>query len=158
MNIRKWNLWNRADRIPETYGALIALALVTYFFIMYAVGLVHHVEFRFLNIAFMIAGIRLALRQYKRTHDGHLNYFRGLAVGVSAGSIGVSIFAAFMVFYLKIDQGLMATIIEYAPMGQYINEYTAAVVIMSEGIFSVLAVTYILLNWVETDNVASPAG
>lgn len=154
--MKRLDLWNRADRIPEIYGTLITLGLIAYFFLMYAIGLVHVIELRLLNLFIMIAGIYKAIQQYKRTHGGHLNYFRGLAIGISTGTIGVSTFALFLLIYLKIDSNLMATLIERGPMGQYLNEYIAAAVVTAEGVFSGLTITYILLNYVETDKVADP--
>jgi hypothetical protein len=145
------NLWNRPDRIPEIYGSLIALALVVYFFAMYALGLVHVIELRLLNLFIMLGGIYAALRQYKRTHSHHLNYFRGLATGVATATIGASTFAAFLLIYLKIDQNMMNSIIENEPMGRYLNEYIAAAVVTLEGVFSGFTMTYLLLNYVETD-------
>src|SRR5687767_13295121 len=151
MKISKLNLWNRPDWIPEIYGTLITIALLLYFFLMYALGLVHVIELRLLNLFIMLGGIYLALRQYKRTHAGHLNYFRGLSVGVYTATIGASTFAAFLLIYLKIDQNLMNYIIEHEPMGRYLNEYIAAAVITMEGVFSGFTMTYLLLNYVETD-------
>lgn len=149
--MKNLNLWNRPDRIPEIYGTIIALALIVYFFLMYALGLVHVIELRLLNLFIMLGGIYAALKQYKRTHSGHLNYFRGLTTGVATATIGASTFAAFLLIYLKIDQNLMASIIENEPMGRYLNEYMAAAVVTLEGVFSGSTVTYLLLNYVETD-------
>jgi hypothetical protein len=151
MRIREWNIWNRPDRIPEIYGTLIALALIVYFFAMYAMGLVHVIELRLLNLFIMLGGIYMAMRQYKRTHAGHLNYFRGLTVGVSTATIGASTFAAFLLIYLKIDGNLMQSIIDNEPMGRYLNEYVAAAIVTLEGVFSGFTMTYLLLNYVETD-------
>ena len=153
MDIRNLNIWKRPDRIPEIYGTLITLGLIVYFFTMYAVGLVHVIELRLLNLFIMLGGIYLALRQYKRTHAGHLNYFRGLSIGVATSTIGASTFAAFLLLYLKIDNNLMQSIIAREPMGRYLNEYIAAAVITMEGIFSGFTMTYLLLNYVETDRV-----
>lgn len=147
----KQSLWNRPDRIPEIYGSIIALGLAVYFFLMYAMGLVHVIELRLLNLVIMLGGIYFALRQYKKTHDGHLNYFRALSTGVATAVIGASTFAAFLLIYLKIDANLMRSIIENEPMGRYLNEYVAAAVVAMEGVFSGFTMTYLLLNYVETD-------
>jgi hypothetical protein len=151
MVMRNLNLWNRPDRIPEIYGTLITFGLIVYFFAMYALGLVHVIELRLLNLVIMLVGIYFAMKQYRRTHAGHLNYFRGLSIGVATSTIGASTFAAFLLLYLKIDQNLMASIIEREPMGRYLNEYMAAAVITLEGVFSGFTITYLLLNYVETD-------
>ena len=148
---RRLNLWNRPDWIPEIYGTLIALTLIVYFFVMYAAGLVHVIELRLLNLLIMLAGIYFAMKQYKRTHAAHLNYFRGLSVGVYTAVIGATTFAAFLLVYLKIDHNLMRHIIENEPMGHYLNEYVAAAVVALEGTFSGFTMTYLLLNYVETD-------
>lgn len=149
--MKNLNLWNRPDRIPEIYGTLIALGLIVYFFAMYALGVVHIIELRLLNLFIMLAGIYYAMKQYKRTHAGHLNYFRGLSIGVATSVIGASTFAAFLLLYLKIDQNLMAAIIEREPMGRFLNEYIAAAAVTLEGTFSGMTITYLLLNYVETD-------
>lgn len=151
MVMRNLNLWNRPDRIPEIYGTLITLGLIVYFFAMYAFGVVHVIELRLLNLFIMLGGIYYAMKQYKRTHNGHLNYFRGLSIGVATAVIGASTFAAFLLIYLKIDQNLMASIIESEPMGRYLNEYIAAAAVTLEGVFSGFTITYLLLNYVETD-------
>ena len=152
------NIWNRPDRISEIYGTLIAIGLAVYFVVMYALGLGHIIELRLLNLFILLAGVYYALKQYKRTHEGHLNYFRGLAVGVAASSIGVSTFAFVLFLFLKIDSDLMRTIIGNEPMGHYLNPYIAAAAIMIEGVMSGFFVTFVLLNWIYTDRVSDPIG
>lgn len=149
--MKNLNLWNRPDRIPEIYGTLIALGLIVYFFAMYALGLVHIIELRLLNLFIMMGGIYYAMKQYRRTHAGHLNYFRGLSIGVATSVIGASTFAVFLLLYLKADQNLMASIIEREPMGRFLNEYIAAAAVTLEGTFSGMTITYLLLNYVQTD-------
>lgn len=153
MSIKNLNFWNRPDRIPEIYGTLITLGLIVYFFAMYAAGLVHVIELRLLNLFILLGGIYYAMKQYKRTHAGHLNYFRALSLGVATATIGASTFAAFLLIYLKIDHNLMTSIIEQEPMGRFLNEYIAAAVVTMEGVFSGFTMTYLLLNYVETDKV-----
>lgn len=150
------SIWNRPNRIAQIYGSLIALGLIVYFFAMYAVGLVHVVELRLLNLLIMLAGIYHALKQYRRTHAGHLNYFRAMLMGVTTAMIAASTFALFLFFYLKIDTKFMQSLIENEPMGRYLNEYIASAIVILEGTMSGFMVTYILLNYVETDPVSDP--
>jgi len=150
------SIWNRPDRIPEIYGTIIAIGLIVYFFAMYALGLVHVIELRLLNLPIMLGGIYYALKQFSRTHNGHLNYFRAMATGVAASTIGAATFAIFLFLYLKIDRGLMQSIIENEPMGPYLNEYIASAMVLIEGVFSGLFSTFLLLNWVTTDKVNEP--
>jgi hypothetical protein len=150
------NLWNRQDRIPEIYGTLIGLGLILYFLIMYAVGLVYIIELRLLNIFILMAGVYYALRQYSRTHQGHLNYFRGLAVGVAASTIGTATFAALLFLSFQLDKDLLRTILLHEPMGEHLNAFMATAAIMIEGVFSGFFVTFVLLNWINTDRVNDP--
>jgi hypothetical protein len=152
------SIWNRSTRIPEIYGTVIAVGLIVYFFLMYALGLLHVIELRLLNLFIMLGGVYYALKQFSRTHKGHLNYFRGLAIGVATSAIGSATFAAFLFFYLKVDHNLMESIIKNEPMGPYLNAYIASFMVLLEGVFSGLFITFVLLNWVNTDEASEPVG
>jgi hypothetical protein len=152
------NIWNRPTRIPEIYGTLIFLGLLVYFFIMYAVGLIHVIELRIVNLFIMLGGVYAALKQFRRTHQGHLNYFRALSLGTAAAVIGTSTFSVFLFLFLKFEGNLMASIRANEPLGPYLNPYIASFMVFLEGIFSGFGLAYLLVNWVETDNVAEPIG
>jgi hypothetical protein len=65
------NIWNKsyAHQISQIYGTLIFLGLMLYFFLMYALGLIHVIELRFFNLLIMMAGIYYTIRQYSdRVH------------------------------------------------------------------------------------------
>lgn len=149
---------NDPNRIPENYGVRIAIGLTVYFVIMHLVGLSHHVELRLLNLLILVAGVYLALKKFRQTHDSHLNYFRALATGVSTAAIGSFTFAVFLFIYMSVDQKLMLSIIENEPMGRYMNPYIASFIVALEGLFSGLLVTFILINFVATDEVNEPQG
>jgi glucan phosphoethanolaminetransferase (alkaline phosphatase superfamily) len=87
-----------------------------------------------------------------------LNYFRALATGVSTAAIGSFIFAVFLFAYMKIDASLMTSIVENEPMGRYLNPYIASFIVALEGLFSGLLVTFILINYIATDEVNEPQG
>jgi hypothetical protein len=140
-------LFNYAKRIPEIYGTFIAFGLTLYFFIAYAAGFLHIIEYRLLNLPIMSIGIYYALKQFKRTHPGELDYFRALIIGVSTAFIGISTFVLFLFPYLKIDTSLMQAIIEREPMGPYLNTYIATFAVWFEGIFSGFIMTFILINF-----------
>ncbi len=135
------------NRIPEIYGTFIALGLIVYFFIAYLAGFLHIIEFRLLNLVILAVGIYFSLKQYRRTHEDRLDYFRALAIGVSSSFIGTSTFVLFLFLYLKIDNNLMRSIIESEPMGPYLNEYIATFAVWFEGIFSGFIMTFILINF-----------
>lgn len=144
-------IFDYPKRIPEIYGTFIALGLIVYFFLMYALGLIHIIELRALNVLIQVAGIYYALKQFRRTHHGEMNYFRALIIGLAASFIGTSTFVLFLFFYLKIDTGLLLSIREHAPLGAHLNTYIATFAVWVEGIFSGFMATFVLINYMETD-------
>lgn len=150
------SFFNDPNRIPQSFGLRIGIGLILYFVVMHLSGLSHHVELRLLNLLILVAGVYLALKKFKNTHEDHLNYFRALITGVATGAIGSVIFAIFLFAYMKFDTSLMQSIAENEPMGRYLNPYIAAFIVALEGLFSSLLVTFILINFVHTDEVSDP--
>ena len=150
--------FNDPNRIPQSYGFRIALGLIAYFMVMHLVGLAHEVELRLLNLLILVTGVYLALKKFRETHEDQLNYFRALITGVSTAAIGSCIFAAFLFTYMTLDDNLMRSIVENEPMGRYMNPYIASCIVALEGLFSGLLVTFVLINFVATDEVNEPQG
>src|SRR5687768_15771290 len=124
------NLFNNPNRIAENYGLKIAAGLILYFVVMKVFNLSHYVELRFLNLAILTAGVYFALKQFKRTHDNNLNYFRGLITGVATAGIGSLIFGLFLFLYMKADADLMQSIRENEKMGRFLNPYIASFIVV----------------------------
>lgn len=152
------SLFNNPNRIPENYGLKIAGGLIVFFLLMKLIGQAHHYELRFLNVFIQIAGIYYALKKFRETHDQHLNYFRALATGVATGAVSSVIFAAFLFAYLSLDGAMMQDVIANEPMGRYLNPYITAFMVALEGLFSGLLFTFIIINYVNTDDVNDPQG
>jgi hypothetical protein len=150
--------FNDPNRIPESYGIKIGAGLIVYFTVMHLTGLSHHVELRLLNLLILVTGVYLALKKFKESHSDHLNYFRALITGVATAAIGSLIFAGFLFAYMKFDTSLMESIVKNEPMGRYLNPYIASFIVALEGLFSGLLVTFILINFVATDEVNEPQG
>jgi len=150
--IQLMSLFTDPKRIPENYGLRVAAGLIVYFLIMKFAGLLHMVELRMFNLIILVAGIYFALKKFKETHEDHLNYFRALVVGVATGAIGSIGFAAFFWIYVSfLDTELMAFIIANEPMGRFLNPYISSFIVALEGVFSGLLVTFILINYITTD-------
>lgn len=147
------NLFSNPERIAENYGIKIGVGLTLYFVVMYLVGLGNHVELRLLNLIILAGGVYFGLKKFKETHGKHINYFRALATGVSISTIGSFLFAAFLFFFMKFNDGFMTWIIENEKMGRYLNPYMGSFIVLLEGVFSGLLVTFVLLNWIDTDEV-----
>ncbi|MFO7256358.1 MAG: DUF4199 domain-containing protein [Bacteroidota bacterium] len=147
------SFFNDPKRIPESYGLRIAIGLIVYFFLMKILNLAHHVELRLLNLVILVVGVYFALKKFREVNDQRLNYFRALVTGFTTATIGSVLFAIFLFIYMKVDDNMMQAIIEGEPMGRYLNAYIAAFIVALEGVFSGLLVTFVILNWVGTDEV-----
>lgn len=145
------SFFNDPKQIPLSYGLRIAAGLTIYFVVMQLAHLHHHVELRLLNLLILVAGIWFALKKFKETHGQHINYFRALVTGVATGGIASVVFGLVMFIYMKADTGLMNSIIENEPMGRYLNAYMASFIVALEGFFSGLLVTFVLINYMTTD-------
>lgn len=152
------SLFTNPNRIPENYGLKIAGGLIAFFLIMKVAGLAHIYELRFLNIFIQVGGIFFALKKFRETHDQHMNYFRALVTGVATGAVSSVIFALFLFIYLSVDPGFMQDIITNEPMGRYLNPYITSFMVALEGLFSGLLFTFIIINYVNTDDVNDPQG
>jgi hypothetical protein len=147
------SFFNNPNRIPENYGLRTAAGLIIYFVVMHVVGLGHHVELRLLNLLIIVAGIYFGLKKFKELHGQHINYFRALVTGVAIGAVASLGFALFMFIYMKLDADMMQSIIDNEPMGRYLNAYMASFIVALEGFFSGLLVTFVLINYMTTDEV-----
>ncbi|HMJ71031.1 MAG TPA: DUF4199 domain-containing protein [Cyclobacteriaceae bacterium] len=152
------SLFTDPNKIPLNYGIKIAGGLTVYFFLMVFIDKGHHVELRLLNLVILAAGIFFGLKKFKDTHEDHINYFRALVTGVSIGAVGSAIFGALLFVYLKIDSSFMEVMMQNEQMGIHLNPYMASFIVVLEGVFSGLLVTFVLINWVTTDDVNDPVG
>jgi hypothetical protein len=147
------SFFNNPNRIPENYGLRIAAGLIVFFLLARVADLHHHVELRLFNLIILMAGIYFGLKKFKETHDNHINYFRALITGVGIGAVGSVVFGLFMFIYMKLDAGLMQSIIDNEPMGRYLNPYMASFIVALEGVFSGILVTFLLCNYITSDEV-----
>lgn len=145
------NIARYPSRIPQIYGTIVTLILILYFFIIYAIGFIYVTELRVVNLLIQVTGIYLALKQYRRTHQGQLDYLRALSIGVGTSFIASSTFVVFLFFYLNADQELMNTIRANAPLGEYLDPYIASFSVWLEGIFSGFLASFIIINYIRTD-------
>lgn len=151
-------LFNDPNRIPENYGLKTAAGLTVYFLLMQIIDKHHHVELRMFNLVILSVGVYYALKKFKNSHKDHVNYFRGLIVGVATSAIASVAFGVVLFIYMKLDPSLIQSIQENEPMGHYLNEYMSAFIVALEGVFSGMLVTFVLMNYVNSDEVNDPAG
>lgn len=152
------SLFTNPNRIPENYGLRIGGGLIGFFLLMTLLGMAHVVELRLLNVVILASGVYFALKKFKSTHHDHLNYFRGLIMGVSTAGLGSLIFGVFMFIFMSLNPDFMKAIKDNEPLGLYLNPWMASFIILLEGFFSGMLVSFILLNWIDTDEVNEPQG
>jgi ABC-type Fe3+-siderophore transport system permease subunit len=152
------SIFTDPNKIPLNYGLKIAAGLVAYFILMNVIGFGNHVELRLLNLFILCAGIFFGLKKFKETHQDHLNYFRALITGVAIGAVGSAIFGFLLFVYMSVSSEFMTSMVENEQMGLHLNPYMASFIVVLEGVFSGLLVTFVLINWVTTDDVNDPVG
>ena len=146
------NVFTNPNQLHVNYGLKIAGGLIVYFLIMKFAGLLNVVELRLLNVIILVGGIYMALKKFQHTHGEHINYFRALVTGVATGAIASLVFAAFLFIYVTfIDVSFMQYIIDNEPMGRFLNPYIVSFIVALEGVFSGLLVTFVLINYINTD-------
>jgi len=158
MKIGNTSLWDISNRVPEIYGILLFLSLILYFFLCYLAGWIYIVELRMFNMAILITVVYFAMKQFRRTHGGHMDYFHAFTTGMATAAIGAVGFAAFVLVYLSIDKRLMEIIVAKQPLGIYLNPYIAAFIVFLEGCFSGLFVTFLMSNFLATRKPLSRMG
>lgn len=148
---------NTVEHIALRFGLGLAMALTGFFFFMKAIGLVHNLELRALNILIMFSFLLMAIKYYQRNHKETLNYLKGVGLGLLTAIIGSLTFAIFTFIYVSfIDPEFMQLIIEREPFGQYLNPFIVAVTIFIEGSASGFLLTYAILQWRKTPHFSSP--
>ena len=66
-----------------------------------------------------------------------------------SGFIGVAIFAFFQMLFLNFDTVFMAQIKESIAIGEYLNPYTASLIILVEGVAVSLIGSYLIARIIE---------
>src|ERR1700741_722896 len=106
-------------------GLITSLGLLSYFFLMKALGLSHIIELRIFNFLILASGICYGINRLKQELHEDEFYLKGLAEGIFITIVALVPFGAFISFYLAyFDTGLMDHIKSTVAMGEYINSLT----------------------------------
>lgn len=136
------------------FGILLAALLIIYFFLMKSANLYENLNFRFVNVLFYMAVTWLAIRTfYKESPDRDFNYLSGLLAGFRPAIVGGILFAGFQMIYLSIDDHLMNTIAENAPMGDVLTPFTASLYLIFEGVGVGLITSYLSMRIVDDKQI-----
>ncbi|NBC24075.1 MAG: hypothetical protein GVX78_00480 [Bacteroidetes bacterium] len=134
-----------------TYGILLFIGFLLYFFVMRGTELYTEFNLRIFNLAIHAMFIYLAIRMYYQTHPQKesINYVQGTLAGIRPGAVGVILFCLFQIVYLHMDERLMETLKANAMVGTYLNPYIASGVLFFEGLAVTIIVSYISMRVVD---------
>jgi hypothetical protein len=134
---------------PELrYGLILTAGLIIYFLIMKLLGLTHVTELRVLNFFIVVAVLYRAFKHFRaRDINKQFNYLQAFMFGFFTTAIGTVIFAVFIFLYIQfLDPGLMETVRQKAPLGEYLNPYLVACALVAEGSLSGALATFMMIN------------
>jgi hypothetical protein len=152
-NIRNTNLSDYTGKLSIRYGIGIFVVLVLYFWLAYLFNFVHVPVMRAFNLVIQSAGIYLACRAFKRSHQGSLNYFRAQVICFGASAIGTALFSLFLLILFSVADGLFEHIARGVALGKYLTPFTVSFAVFVEGAASGIIGSLIVANAIETDKV-----
>jgi len=139
-------------------GLLITAGLVAYFLLMRVAGLAEVTELRALNALIMFSGVYLAVREFKKSNFGvGFDYLSGIAVGFFTSMVVAISFSIFVGLYVTIDPVFLAAIVADNPQKEFLNPWTASMVIFIEGIASGFLFSYTAMQYLKNDRKAYTA-
>lgn len=140
------------ERIGLKIGLVTSLALLSYFFIMKALGLSHIIELRIFNFLILAIGICYGLNKLKSVVDEDDFYLKGLAEGIVISIVALVPFALIVSLYLEyFDTSLMDYIRASVAMGEFINGFVIFFVIAMEGLASGAVITFCAMQYFNSD-------
>lgn len=91
-----------ATAVGGRYGLLTGLVSIIISFGIYALELEQNSAVRFLTMAVLIAGIALAMRNFKDQNGGFMDYGQGLGVGVMVSAVVGLLSGGFIYLYTTV--------------------------------------------------------
>ena len=126
-------------------GLWMLVGFITFFLLMFMMGLGHRIELRVFNGIIHISCLYLAIKSYRELHPETVgDPISGVAQGVMASLIGILGFTVFMTIFLSVDTNLMAEIRKGSPVAIYLEPFTVSLFILAEGIVISVIGSYIL--------------
>ncbi|MDV3307941.1 MAG: DUF4199 domain-containing protein [Cyclobacteriaceae bacterium] len=134
---------------PELrYGLIMTAGLIIFFLIMKVAGLTHVTELRVLNFFIVLPVLYFAFKHFReRDINKQFNYLQAFVFGFVTSTIGTILFTIFIFLYIQfIDPGLMETVRQKAPLGEYLNPYLVSCALVAEGALSGALATFMIIN------------
>ncbi len=146
-------------KVATPHGLILFAALAGFFLLMRAVGLAHNFYLRSINIVFVFLIINSLINAFhKRAGRNYYDdYFDYLRVAFLTGIVGIGLFGVFIAIYLDVlDPALMDLLRERESMGGLLTPIVASFIVMIEGVVSVMAVAFVLIQLKKSTTVDKP--
>ena len=131
-------------------GLWMLAGFVSFFLLMYVLGLGHHSELRVFNSIIHIYCLYQAIVAYRNLHPQSVdNYVSGVVQGIGASVIGVVGFTLFMTIFLALNPEYMNQIKGTSQLGPYLHPFTASLFILTEGLAVSVIISYILTRVID---------
>ena len=139
------------------YGLILGSCLSAFFLIMHFFNLSQNYNLRMLNGVIHLSVIYLAIKAglSEKIISGD-NYVSAVFLGMFSSFVGVALFAFFQMVFLKLNPDFMTQIQESISIGEYLNPFTASLIILVEGVAVSLIGSYIIAR-ILFRNVDEPA-
>lgn len=142
------------EKIAFKYGIYMFFGFITIFIFMHVLGLSANYYFRLFNGAVEALFIWFALHARLRNHvydarETLSNYPGNVALGLLTSTIGVVPFAICISIYLSLNNDFMIQLQQASKIGEYLNPFTAGLILIAEGTIFSLIVSYILARALE---------
>jgi hypothetical protein len=126
-------------------GLWMLAGFISFFLLMYTMGLGYRTELRLANVAIQLFCIYKAIRGYYAIYPRtEHNYLLGVAQGMWASAVGAGGFAVFMTVFLYLNPVFMDTIAKNSMVGGSLNPFTVSLYIVVEGLVVSLIGSYLL--------------
>ena len=137
-------------KIAIKFGIILALGLVVFFLTMHFLDLSQNYNLRIFNGVIHLSVIYFAMRAGLASGviSGE-NYINSVFLGMLSSFIGVALFAFFQLLFLTFDTAFMNQIKESVSIGEYLNPYTASLLILVEGVAVSLIGSYLIARIIE---------
>lgn len=89
-------------RIALKWGLITGVALVLYSAILFTSGQTTNRLLSLMVYAILIAGLILAMREYRTANEGYMNYGDGISVGALLSAVAGLLSSMFSVFYTQV--------------------------------------------------------
>ena len=100
-------------RVALKWGVILGIASIIYTLVLFLTDNVGNTSWGYVSYAISIAGIVLAMRDFRTLNGGYMRYGKGLSVGTLTAAVAGLLSSLFSVFYMTvIDKGVMERMIE----------------------------------------------